>query len=247
METEKRRISWIDELRGVALLAMILHHITFNLTDFLHLPLPWLRAALASRAFSLVQTVFIAIFFGISGICCRFSHRPFLRAGRVLLGAAAVTAVTWGLFPSQTIWFGVLHCLAVCMGLYAVLRRWIRKIPPIWGMAAALLLFVITYRVPDGFLLTLPLPAEWYRGGFLTIFGFSGPFFTTLDYVPLLPHLFLFLAGVFIGRLPLPVSRTRSRFLAFFGRHSLAVYLLHQPVLFGAFFCLEKILEGMKK
>ncbi len=242
----KERIFWIDEWRGVALLAMILHHIAFNLTDFLALPLPLVRAVLSSRAFDAVQTVFIAIFFCISGICCRFSKRPYLRAGRVLLGAAAVTAVTWALFPDEAIWFGVLHCLGACMLLYAVFGRWLRKIPPLLGIAGAILLFVITCRVPDGFLLFLPLPAGWYCGGLLTIFGFSAPLFTSLDYVPLLPHLFLFLIGVFIGRLPLKNSRQHSRFLAFLGRHSLSVYLLHQPLLFGVFLCFEKILGGMK-
>jgi len=244
MEQKSTRIGWIDELRGLAVVAMILYHIAFNLSDFLHLPFPWLETVMESRFLGVLHTIFVAVFLGLSGICSHMTRRPWGRVGRVLFGAVAVTAVTYAVFPDQTIWFGVLHCLAVCMALEVPGRRLTEKIPPVWGLVLSVILYAITYRISDGFLLHHSLPAAWYSGGVLTAVGFPSPAFQSLDYVPLLPHIFLFAAGVFIGRLPLPRGRIHCRFLAFCGRHSLAIYLLHQPIIFGIFFLFETLMKG---
>jgi len=244
METKSARVGWIDEVRGLAVWAMILYHIAFNITEFLELPVPWLRNIMESRVLGVLHTVFVAIFLGLSGVCCHFTRHPFWRAGKVLLCAGAVTAVTVLVFPDATIWFGILHCLAVCMLLYALLQKYLSKIPTAWGLLGSVLLFFLTMRLPDGFVFSCALPSAWYRGGFWTVLGFPDRFFTSLDYVPLLPHLFLFSAGVFLGAMDLPKTAARFRFLAFCGRHSLVIYLVHQPLVFGMFLLLEKILKG---
>ena len=243
MEERTGRILWIDELRGLALVAMILHHIAFNIVYFVKLPIDGLAGFLEGGAFRALQLVFIGVFLGLSGICSHLSRRPLLRAGRVILGALAVTGVTYFVFPEDVIWFGVLHCLATCMALAALFGKYGKKVPPLWGAFVSLLLFAITYRVPDGFLLFWRLPKAWYIGGILTPFGFPDAFFGSMDYVPLLPHIFLFAAGFFLGNLRLPEGGGKVPFLGFLGRHSLMVYLLHQPLLFGIFFLLEKIIE----
>ncbi len=246
MNQNTARIWWIDELRGLSILAMIVHHIAFNLVYFLELPLPHLSAFLDSGAFLAVQTVFIAIFLGLSGICSHLSRRPLRRALKVLAAAAAVTAVTYFLFPEEPIYFGILHFLAFCMLLAAVGKKVLIKMPPTLGIILCLLLFLLTFHLPDGFLgfgaLSLPLPKGWYQGGIWTAFGFASPFFTSLDYVPIFPYVFLFLGGFFLGIKELPKGTRHSRFLAFCGRHSLFVYLLHQPLIFGISLLLEKVL-----
>ena len=246
MDKNTSRIPWIDELRGLSVLAMILHHILFNLVYFLRLPLPWLSAFLDGDVFLAVQTVFIGIFLSLSGICSHFSRRPFQRAGKVLLGAAAVSVVTFLIYPGQAICFGILHFLGTSMLLAALLR----KIPfgklSLWPVFLCLFLFLVTFHLPNGYLgfppFALFLPKEIYRLGFLTFLGFPSPVFTSLDYVPVIPHIFLFLAGFFLGTRPLPHSRSRAPFLALCGRKSLWIYLLHQPVIFGIFLLLEKLI-----
>ncbi len=242
MENKSTRIGWIDELRGLAIWAMIFYHIAFNIVDILRLPLPWLQAIMESRFLGVLHTLFVAVFLGLSGICSHFTRRPLLRAGKVALGAAAVTVVTYFVFPEQAIWFGVLHCLAICMVLHACLGKYLKKISPLWGLAVSVLLFLVTYRLPDGFIFSYALPSSLYRGGWLTALGFPDRFFLSLDYVPLLPHIFLFLGGAFLGNMRLPRGRVHCRFLAFCGRHSLLIYLLHQPLIFGVFLLLEKVL-----
>ena len=72
--------------------------------------------------------------------------------------------------------------------------------------------------------------------------GVIWPEFTSADYFPLMPNLAYFLVGAVIGRNVYARRQTRFpkvntqnpavRFLTLLGRHSLPVYLLHQPVLF---------------
>lgn len=246
MEKNTSRIPWIDELRGLSVLAMIIHHIAFNLVYFLRLPLPWLSRFLNGDVFLAVQTVFIAIFLGLSGICSHFSRHPFRRAAKVLLGALIITGVTAVLYPDETIHFGILHLLGTCMLLAAVFRKIPMKTFPLWGMAISLLLFFITFHLPNGYLgfgtLSIPLPKTLYRGGILTPLGFLSPYYASLDYVPLLPYVFLFLAGFFLGFKRLPTGKSHAPFLAFCGKNSFWIYLLHQPVIFGITLLLEKIL-----
>src|SRR5262249_14723864 len=63
----------------------------------------------------------------------------------------------------------------------------------------------------------------------------------TEDYVPLFPWLGVVMVGVALGEWlargefrPLqPLSRSAPRWLNWLGRHSLLVYMVHQPVLLG--------------
>lgn len=236
------RIPWIDELRGLAILAMILHHICFNLIYFLELSVPWLEAFMESILFKGIQTAFVAVFLCLSGICCHLTRHPLKRAARVFSGALLVTAVTYFMYPDEAIWFGILHCLAFCMALYALLKPYADRIPPRIGLPVFIAIFILTFGIPNGQILGLALPEALYQGGILMPLGFLSPDFQSLDYVPLLPHLFLFCIGVTLGNRVLPVGKAHSRFLAFCGRHSLFIYLVHQPAVFGIFFILSKIL-----
>ena len=75
-------------------------------------------------------------------------------------------------------------------------------------------------------------------------------FFST-DYFPLLPWLFLFWAGYFLhhllGRERLaPLRRSVCPPLGWMGRHSLVLYLLHQPVILGVLTAVFRLVRGGK-
>ncbi len=160
---------------------------------------------------------------------------PYLaRLGRIALAAAAISLATVFLFPESWIFFGILHCIA----LSSVLALPALAAPlPLVGLAAALVFAGPTLAGLAGAPALLDAPALFFLG-----LGAVVP--TTNDYVPLFPWFGFVLAGVGLGRLALPrlaasrigawAPRNRiGRVATRAGRHSLAVYLVHQPVLLG--------------
>ena len=78
------------------------------------------------------------------------------------------------------------------------------------------------------------LPKILYVGGLATVLGFPAPGFYSSDYFPIFPWFFLYLTGLFAGRMilsrPPAILERRVPGLSWVGRHSLLIYLLHQPV-----------------
>ncbi len=128
-------------------------------------------------------------------------------------------------YPRSYIWFGVLHAIAVSL----VLIRPLASRPLV---ALALGLAVIA----AGNLVASP----WFDGRTLGWLGFATVKPVTEDYVPLFPWTGVMLVGVALGhalvrndfRAIAPFARL-PRWIAWLGRHSLVVYMVHQPLLFG--------------
>ena len=248
-QTQARRIGFIDEWRGAALLLMVLYHAGYDLAVIFGVSMPFFF----STPMFLLQQGIGASFFFLSGCSCRFSRSNLRRGLQTLLCALIMSAVTWLVLPEQRILFGVLHGLSCSMLLFALLGRFFERMPPRIGIPCSLLLFLLCYSVPQGFfggaLFSLPLPQGLYDCRFLFALGFPSPQFFSSDYYPLLPWFFLFLCGTYAGaclkggRLPGWCYRVRLRPLAFLGRHTLPIYLAHQPLLFGGFSLLFALLR----
>ena len=106
-------------------------------------------------------------------------------------------------------------------------------------MLLSALAFVLSYSLKDGYLgigdHRLALPGAWYVNWFTTYLGLPQEGFFSTDYFPLIPWFFLFLAGHFLGALLQKkgameyLRRGHFGALEWMGRHSLGIYLLHQP------------------
>lgn len=226
------RIREIDALRGVAVIAMVIYHAAFDLdffgvTDIDLATFPW--NALARIA----QVLFIFL----GGVTFAFSfqkdrnqsvqHAVKQRVRHALtlfLFAMGISAVTYFLFPGQGVKFGILHFFSVAILLstaFVPLGKW-----------NALLGMTI---IAVGTLVPLPTDPWWFFP-----IGIHSASFYSLDYFPLLPWYGLFLVGMGLSYALLPSGHARRYrpslpfpSLETIGRHSLAIYLIHQPVLVG--------------
>ena len=112
-------------------------------------------------------------------------------------------------------------------------------------MAVCFLLFVLLRNCPKGSLgfeglVITELPRWLYRNNLTAYLGFPQPGFFSTDYFSVLPWIFLFLTGFFLQRFLSERNLNEKLFakgnvpvLNWIGRHSLIVYLLHQPILYG--------------
>ena len=232
-----KRLASVDLARGLALWAMLVFHLVWDLAAF-----GWIDAdaphTVGMRWFGHAIAASFLLLVGLSLVLAENTRGPLWRSagywrrwGQIVLAAGAISAVSFTLFPETPIFFGILHCIA----LSSLIALPLLSAPPV----LALILGVAALLAPS--FLAAPLfdvKIFWWTG--------LGTFWPpSNDFRPLLPWLAFVLFGVVLGkwaRLPHPVSTARERkpaglgrALTFCGRHSLAFYLIHQPLLFGFF------------
>lgn len=244
------RVWLIDEVRGLSILLMVIYHMFYDLVFIFGVDIPVFTSPFL---FALVY-FFAGTFIAISGTASHFS-RSNLKRGALCFGLGLLLTVgTLLIMPSEQIWFGILHMLGICMMLFPLFRPLFRRIPPVVGMVVCFVCILLTFHVQNGYLgipgvFALPLPRVLYDIEILMPLGFPGPDFFSSDYFPLLPWIFCFLLGGFFGvlvkerRLPAWVYRPHCRPLAFIGRHTIWIYLAHQPVVFGILWVIFALLR----
>ena len=223
-----KRIWELDVFRGICILGMVLVHFIYDLVELYGI-IDWSYPAV----FSFVKDWGGVLFLLLSGVCATLGSRS-VRRGLIVFACGLVcTAVTAGMYllgfagKYIIIWFGVLHCLGLCMILWAPLKKL-----PTWALAVLGAVIIAAGFWTNG----IRVECTWLFPLGLTYRGFSSS-----DYFPLLPNLGFFLLGSVIGRTLyrkketlLPQINAESpvlKFLGFCGRQSLFIYLLHQPVL----------------
>ena len=148
--------------------------------------------------------------------------------------------------PQNRVRFGVLTLIGSCMLLMIPAEKVLRKCRPVYGLIFSIALFLLTRNINHGYLgfanwNLLPLPDNWYHNFITTYLGFPMPGFHSTDYFSLLPWIFLYTAGYFTYRLfahcklLTHLESSKSKTLEWFGRHSLGLYMIHQPLLYFLF------------
>jgi uncharacterized membrane protein len=227
--TARQRIAAIDALRGTAIVAMVAYHFCFDLTVFRLYGADFYRDPFWIGARGLIVTGFLLLV-GISLVLAQRDAAPAARFWRrwvEIAGAAAlVTAGSYLMFPRSFIYFGILHGIAASL----LLARPLVPYP-----TAALALGIAAVVVGN----TVALP--FFDAPLASVVGLTTRKPPTEDFVPLLPWCGVVLLGIAAGH---ALARTRfallapldraPRWLAWLGRHSLPIYLVHQPILLGA-------------
>lgn len=226
------RLLWLDVARGLAVLAMLAFHFGWDLGHFGHID-PEIPYTDAYKAFG---HAIAASFLFIAGLSLTLAHgtvfraRAYWRRLALLIGAALlVSGGTYIAFPSSFVFFGILHCIAAAslLALPFLLLPW----PA--AFAAGFALVAASFFARASF---FDAPWFWWTG--LSTFE---PM--TNDYRPLAPWagaLFFGVGAAKLARLcPAAVANSphniATRSVAFLGRHSLALYLVHQPLFFAGF------------
>lgn len=239
--TDRIRLHALDTLRGACLISMMAYHGLWNLAYLFGIDLPWYRGL---PGYVWQQSI-CWTFLILSGFCWRLGRHHLKRGLMIFGGGIVVSLVTHLMMPADAISFGILTCTGSCVLLMIPLDKPFRKVPAGLGMAVSIALFVLLRNCNGhelGFenFVIARLPDWLYRNWLTTYLGFPMPGFRSADYFPILPWSLLFIFGYFLhgflhsrkldeklfakGRVPV---------LNLLGRHSLLVYLLHQPVLYG--------------
>ena len=239
------RYPLLDSIRGAVLLSMILYHGVWDLTAFTETSWDWYEETPGY----LWQQSICWSFILLSGYCWSLG-RHHLKRGLTVFGAGIlVSLVTLLVMPEERILFGILTFLGSAMLILIPLDHILRKVPAWVGIAGSLLLFSLLRNINDGYLgfgamELFRLPEVLYQGMAATWLGFKEAEFFSTDYFSLLPWFFLFLCGYFIQKgvdkwlrerssEPSNIMKREIPALSLLGRHSLEIYLIHQPVLTG--------------
>ncbi|WP_082475893.1 heparan-alpha-glucosaminide N-acetyltransferase [Rhizobium sp. Leaf341] len=231
---ERHRLGWLDVVRGIAILAMASYHFSWDLEHFGYLA----PGTVGIGVFKYYARGIASTFLFLAGFSLVLGHFPHLRRPaflkrfvRIVAAAVVISIATWYVFPAEYIFFGILHAIAAASLIGILFLR----LPVAITLAAA----IAAFAAP------LYLRSSFFDAPALLWVGLSETLPRSNDYVPLLPWLAPFLTGIALGRIALsrgwlkatgPARETTgpvSRGLAFAGRHSLPIYLLHQPLLYS--------------
>ncbi|MBD5474083.1 MAG: DUF1624 domain-containing protein [Lachnospiraceae bacterium] len=239
--SSKQRYGLLDSFRGLVLISMIVYHGSWDLVYLFYKNWTWYQG---TGAYIWQQSICWS-FILLSGFCWSLGHKP-LKRGLLVFGAGAVvSAVTLIFMPQERVIFGVLTMTGSSMLFMIPLSKLSSKVSPGLGLLFSLFLFLVTRNVNSGFLgfegwNIARLPQMLYSSYFTTFLGFPVQGFFSTDYFSFIPWFFLFLSGYFIYRMMERSGGFRNGCLirkweplAFLGRHSLLIYMLHQPLVFG--------------
>ena len=218
-----KRFVEIDAARGALVLLMLAYNWSFALAFFNLLPFdlkPWYWLS-----------GFVSAWFFLAGLSAwlALQRKPetdvFKHGVLVFLAGAGITAVTLVGFPGYAVWFGVLHLIGVSVMLAPFFVRW-KKWNAVIGLAV----------IAAGFLVKNSL----FDSNAFLFLGMRAAPLQTFDYTPLFPWFGFFLIGMAYASVFYAKTKTKqetfigeNNALCVLGRHSLLVYLVHQPLFVG--------------
>lgn len=229
----KERFWEIDSLRGIAIIMMIISNFVTDLNYFDVFEVDvggfwWYFAYVTASIFILLVGVSLTLSYSRAKLQGNVNYKKYLRRGlKIFSWGLIISMVTWAFMGNGFVVFGVLHLIGISIVLAYPLLRF--KYLNLLTGVAIILAGIYLQGFAFGFLWLLWL-------------GFIPAGFYSIDYFPILPWFGLVLIGLFAGnisyknykrgfRIPDFSGFSPVRSLCFLGRHSLLIYLIHQPLL----------------
>ena len=230
----------LDLLRGLLLINAVLYH---GLYDYVYV---FDRSCIFMQQHSayLWQQTICTGFILLAGCSCTLSRNPAKHGSLIFACALLITAVTCIVIPDERILFGVLHLIGLSYLLTAFFKPLLSRLPALPMMCLSLILFLLFKGIYYGYLgiwdyALWYLPEQLYQYPLLFLLGLPDASFFSADYFPLIPWLFLFGVGYFGGPMLLQsrvfyaVRHWKLPVINWIGQHTLFLYMLHQPILYG--------------
>lgn len=234
-DAQAHRIVIVDVARGWAISGVVLYHLVWDLA-FLGITGPDLAANPIWIVFGRTLAGSFLFLAGFSLVLAN-RHRVdaekyFRRLFKIVTAAAAITVTTWIAFPNAFVFFGILHAIA----FGTIVGYFLLRAPP--SITAAFGFFVL---LAPRLFRSAAFDDRW-----VAWIGFSETPPVSNDFVPVFPWLGIFLLGLALARAvdvaALGAITKRSSganvtaLMTWLGRRSLAIYLIHQPVLLAILF-----------
>lgn len=252
----------LDAMRGLAVVGMVFYHFIFDVRYMMGIDLFSFQDEIYFN--DMIRPSMTLTFVIVSGISSCFSRNNGKRALKIFLVSfvfsIAMALASLSLQMDLYVFFNVLHLLAFGTAGYALFqvleKRFLQYRPlneiemkahqgrtnTVILVLASLVLFFD--RLPS-------LYSGQVQGYWLLPLGILPRDSISMgDYLPILPWLGFYLVGLAIGRIAYPEKKTLfpsaserifriTAPISFLGRHSLIIYLLHQPVFLAILFGLR--------
>jgi uncharacterized membrane protein len=218
------RAAWLDGLRGLAVVWMVIFHVAYDMRIFGFNDLSFD----SGFWFAFPRIIAFTFLFCVGG-SLNFTHYPKvdwnnLKARSLKIGGAAliISVATSFLFPDNWVFFGTLHCIFVgsILGALFVNHR---------KLALAVLIAILTSQY------ALSYDIKWVSS------IIQKP---SMDFIPIYPWFWAILLGMLLGPYLSKIRQLRTfpvpRILKSLGKHSLKIYLLHQPLIFGVLWMVKR-------
>jgi uncharacterized membrane protein len=228
---QKSRSYEVDVLRGSAIVLMVIFHFCYNLAAF-----DWwdinTDKQIEWRIFRKIIVTSFLLAVGMSSYLAYSKQLNVLKLAKstfkLMVIAALITAGSLFMYPTTWVYFGIIHFIAV-----------------------ALPISVLFVRLPHTALIVGVTCLISYQLGWISmnpIWSWSTNYIdlpkVTTDLVTFIPWISAVLMGIYLMHKKLfDVTITLNKLtktLALLGQHSLAIYLIHQPIMYGIMFAISK-------
>ena len=229
----KSRIEIIDAVRAVAIIVMLFHHTMYDLKYLFNVDTGFFTYGVQHG----MAMIFAPVFMLVAGISSQLSRNNIKRGVFVLLCAMGLTLFTYIFIRSQLILFGILHFMGISMIIYGLINKYLDKLKNFQPV-----IYVAMFVLSD--ILIGKINVDY---NYLFMFGISGSTFSSADYYPLLPWIFVFFIGTYIGkfikdrRFPGWFYSVKIPVLSLIGKKSLIIYLAHQPLIYAVLLIVTRV------
>ncbi|MBC8016711.1 MAG: DUF1624 domain-containing protein [Sporomusaceae bacterium] len=235
------RIWEIDFIRGIAIILMIVFHLIVDLKDFYAYNIDYLAGF-----WYLEGKLSAIIFILISGVSSTLGSGSLSHGSKVFAWGMFLTVVTYLYNPGNYILFGILHFLGISLLSASFMRR----------LPSSCLAMISCAAIALGILFS----ERFVSSPYLFPIGLISSTFISLDYYPIFPWYGVFLFGIIVGKIVCADKKRLSlrqasyiqsesyaslllirsiKLTAWLGQHSLAIYLIHQPILLALLYTLH--------